>query len=349
MKSCRTSSLLPAGLTLLGAGAAALLGDDAAPARAPSATGTLAEPLAPRLALSFRWENDALAGTDENYSNGISLALSHEGFGLLGGFWKWFGAAKGRWVSSYELGQIIVTPSDIDRQVPDPEDRPYAGLLYGAISTQFMRANQFHGLKLITGVVGPASLAEETQKAVHRLLEDQEPQGWDYQLKNEPIFNLVYEHRRRYALFKLETGWGADAIPMVGAMLGNVLIQTQVDAQVRFGYRLPDDFGTTLMRGLGNLPFPQSRRVADSSPPFGVYLFAGGGANLVAHNLTLDGNSFRDGPSVEKNPFFPAAEFGVSFWTRRFETAFSYVIWGKEFVDQQRISEFGAVTLTYHF
>lgn len=324
-------------------------GDGAAPARTPVSGTALGSPPAPRNAVSLRWENDALAGTDENYSNGISLAFSREGPGLLGGFWKWFGAEDGRWIASYQLGQIMVTPADINRPIPDPADRPYAGMLYGALSTQFMDENRFHGLKLITGVVGPASLAEETLKAVHKLIGDDEPQGWDYQLKNEPILNLVYEHRRRYTLFESETGWGAEAIPMVGAMLGNVLIQAQADAQFRLGCHLPDDFGTTLMRGLGNLPFPQSRAGTPAPQKFGAYLFAGGGANLVAHNLTLDGNSFRDGPSVHEKPFFPAGEFGVSLWTRRFEATFSYAIWGKEFDGQDRISKFGAVAVTYHF
>lgn len=302
-----------------------------------------------RTALSLRWENDTLAGRDENYSNGISLSLAREGRGLLGGIWGWFGATEGQWVSGVELGQIIVTPSDISRPVPDPADRPYAGLLYVALSTQYSHGRQFHGLKLIGGVVGPASLAEETQTWVHRQIGSGEPQGWDYQLDNEPIFNLVYEHRRRYELVRTEDGWGAQFIPTVGGMLGNVLIQAQAGGQFRFGYRMPDDFGTTLMRGLGNLPCPQAHTSRDSGRRFGAYLFAGGGANLVARNLTLDGNTFQDSPSVDKKPFFVAGEFGVSMWLHPVQMTFSYVFWGKEFEGQKNDSQFAAVTATVYF
>jgi lipid A 3-O-deacylase len=299
--------------------------------------------------VALRWENDVIAGTDRNYSNGTSLTLSRDGRGVLGGIWGWFGAKNGRWITSYELGQIIVTPADITRPIPDPTDRPYAGLLYGALSTQFVHGHSFHGLKVITGMVGPASGAAQTQKAVHRVTGDPQPQGWDYQLKNEPILNLVYEHRRRFTLAQSDAGWSVQAIPVVGGMLGNVLIQAQANGQFRAGYHLPDDFGTTLMRGLGNLPFPRDPAETRAPRKFGAYLFAGGGANLVARNLSLDGNTFRDGPSVPKEPLFAAGEAGATIWTRWFEVTATYVMWGREFAAQTRASHFGAATVAIHF
>jgi lipid A 3-O-deacylase len=299
--------------------------------------------------VALRWENDVIAGTDQNYLNGTSLTFSRDGRGILGGIWGWFGAKDGRWITSYELGQIIVTPADIKRPIPDPTDRPYAGLLYGALSTQFVHGNRFHGLKVITGMVGPASGAAETQRAVHKVTGNPQPQGWDYQLKNEPILNLVYEHRRRFTLADSHAGWSAQAIPVVGGMLGNVLIQAEADAQFRAGYNVPDDFGTTLMRGLGNLPFPRDSAESSASPKFGVYVFAGGGVNLVARNLSLDGNTFRDGPSVSKKPVFPAGEFGATIWTRWAELTMTYVIWAREYDAQTRTSDFGAATIAVHF
>ena len=220
----------------------AVFGGDSRPSPPDSASSS-------RSALSLRWENDTIAGQDENYSNGISLALTRSGQSWLGGIWNLFGADGDRYLHGYDFGQIIVTPADINRTVPDPNDRPYSGLLYFAASTHLIRENRFHGLKFITGVVGPYSFAEETQREVHRLGGSAIPQGWDYQLETEPIFNMVYEHRRRYDLFQTESGFGFQVIPMAGAMLGNVLIQGQAGAQLRLGYNLPDDFGTTLMRG----------------------------------------------------------------------------------------------------
>lgn len=309
----------------------------------------------PRNSVSIRWENDVIGGTDQNYSNGMALNFSRDGRGPLGGIWKWFGAGQGRFVSSYELGQLIVTPSDITRPVPDPADRPYAGLVYAALSTQFADGDTFNGLKFITGVVGPAARGEQIQKGFHRAIGSPTPRGWEYQLKNEPILNVVYEHRRRYTLVRSDAGWGAEVIPVAGGMLGNVLTQAQADGQFRIGFNLPDDFGTTLMRGLGTLPFP--RASADPLPvrhgrpqrSFGVYAFAGGGGALVARNLTLDGNTFRDGPRVPKKSAFPAAHAGVSLWTRWFDLTMSYVAWGREYDAQPQASHFGAATLAFRF
>jgi hypothetical protein len=315
----------------------------------PSPPGSQLEPAGEVVdTVSVRLENDIISGSDSNYSSGAAVTLTRKGRGPLGGLWEWLGARDGRLISSYELGQLIVTPADIAKPIPDPADRPYAGLLYGALSTQLVHGDRFHGLKLVAGVVGPASLAAHTQKQVHRWTGSLMPQGWDHQLKNEPILNAVYEHRQRHTLLASKDGWGVEAIPRFGGMLGNVLVQAQVDGQVRVGYNLPDDFGRTLMRGLGNLPFPLARP-GTGPRRFGAYAFAGGGANLVARNLTLDGNTFRDGPRVEKIPLFPAGEVGVSVWTSSFEATFSYVFWGREYEAQAKVSRFGTATISVRF
>ncbi len=299
-------------------------------------------------ALSLRWENDAFAGTDRDYSNGTSLSLLLRGRGLLGGFWDLFGKGDREYFQAYEVGQVIVTPMDTSLTVPAPNDRPYAGLLYVDLGTAIRHENLFHGFKIVTGVVGPYSLAEEAQNWFHDIIGSGHAMGWDYQLHNEPILNLVYEHRRKYQLFKTDWGFGSDIIPAGSAMLGNVLIQAQVGAELRLGYRLPDDFGTTLLRGFGAMPFPQYSSQAPA-PKFGFYAFASAGGTAVAHNLTLDGHSFQDSPHVDKRPFFGSTEIGGTLWTRWFEASFSYVYWGKEFYGQQADSRFGAVYLSWFF
>lgn len=324
---------------------------ETAAAEADGPTGAAAEPDRPRpvRALSFRWENDAVAETDENYSNGIALTYLHTGRGWLGWVWEGFGVQDGVWFSSYDVGQIMITPRDTARPVPDPEDRPYVGMLYVSASTQLQRGNQFHGLKFVTGVVGPASQAEEVQSWFHERLGSAKAQGWAHQLHNEPIFNWVYEHRRKYRLLADTSPWSAEIIPVGSAMLGNVLIQAQAGAQVRLGYQVPDDFGTTLIRGFGTLAHARPRKNGTTEPRWGAYLFASGSGVAVARNLSLDGNTFEDSPSVEKNPFFLSGEFGLSLWTRWAEITASFVWWGEEFRNQERPSRFGTFSLTVPF
>jgi hypothetical protein len=297
---------------------------------------------------SLRWENDTFAGSDRFYTDGVSLSLAHTGRSWLDPVMDRLPWGQGRRTVSYELGQIMVTPSDTSLPVPDPNDRPYAGLLFAGLSLHVERDHLYHGLKFITGVIGPWSLAEDTQQFVHDLVDSSRPQGWEYQLRNEPIFNLVYEHRRKYRLLGEAGGVSLEALPVANAMLGNVLIQGQAGAQLRVGYRIPDDFGTTLMRGMVHLPPPRSPRGA-GGPQWGIYWFGGGNVNLVARDITLDGNTWRDSRSVDKEWFVPAAEVGMAVYWRRFQAAFTYVFWGKEFKGQQNYSEFGALTLSYTF
>ncbi len=299
---------------------------------------------APTRAFSIRFENDSVGGEDANYTNGISMALTQKGKGLLGGVWDLAGKTEGERFSTYELTQLIFTPLDHDRINPDPTDHPYAGLLYLGCTTHLQREESLHSLKLIVGVAGPASFAEELQRYTHHVLGDAPPQGWAHQLKNEPVVNLLYEYRHKYRLTPRDEAVSAELIPMGGAFLGNYLIQAEAEVQCRIGYH-PDDFGATVLRGIGYLPFSQER----THHTWGLYAFAGGGANLVARNLTLDGNTFAESRSVEKRPFLPAAEFGASFWTKWFQTTLSYVMWGREFYGQPIREDYGSVLFSCFF
>ena len=115
------------------------------------------------------------------------------------------------------------------------------------------------------------------------------------------------------------------------------------------GWRIPRDYGATLMRGMVHLPPPIRD---DTRPPWKdwrVCAYAGGNLNFVARNITLDGSTWQDSPHVEKEWFVPAGEVGVAVGNGKFQTSFSYVFWGREFETQQDYTEFGAVTFTWMF
>jgi hypothetical protein len=314
-------------------------------AEQPAVVSTESQPWS----VSLRWENDTFGGTDHFYTDGASIALVHTGSSGLDAVADRLPWGQGRRTVGYDFGQIMTTPSDTTRAVPDPTDRPYAGILYFGVSLHVDRDNSYHGLRFITGVVGPWSQAERTQKQVHRTVGVPLPQGWDHQLHNEPIFNFVYEHRRKYRLWGANRGLAVEALPSANIMLGNVLTQGQVGGQLRVGYNIPDDFGTTLMRGMGHLPPPRPAPRGEASPAWGGYVYGGFHASLVLRNLTLDGNTWRDSPGVDRDLFVPAAEVGFAVTTRSYLVAFSYVFWGREFKGQPSNSRFGAFTLTRMF
>ena len=114
-------------------------------------------------AVSVRWENDTFGGTDRFYTDGVSVSVIHRGAGWLEGFADWLPWGDGQRSVGYDVGQIIVTSGDKLMAFPDPLDRPYAGALLAGLTLHVERGRCYHGLKLIAGVVGPWSFAEETQ------------------------------------------------------------------------------------------------------------------------------------------------------------------------------------------
>ncbi|RME69957.1 MAG: lipid A deacylase LpxR family protein, partial [Verrucomicrobia bacterium] len=268
--------------------------------------------------LALRWENDTFAGVDRFYTNGVSLSWVHDGPNWLDGFADRLPWGNGRRSIGYDFGQIMTTPADTSLPVPDPADRPYMGLLYGSVSLHIEHENVYHGMKLVTGVVGPWSMAEPVQRLVHKLTGSRDPQGWDYQLKNEPILNVVYEQRRRYRLAGRPDGLALEVLPLANVMLGNVLTQAQLGGQIRFGWKLPNDFGTTLMRGMVHLPPPDGHTRRTPWRDWSVFIFSGANANFVLRDISLDGNTWTDSPSVEKEWFVPAWEVGAGLYGRHF-------------------------------
>jgi hypothetical protein len=299
--------------------------------------------------MSLSFENDAFSDTDELYTNGILIALAHTGPSWLDNFADRLPGSQGRRTVGYDLTQIMMTPSDTDRSVPDPNDRPYAGVLILGLTLSLDQPTSSHRFKIIAGVVGPASMAEQSQSAFHSLFGIDKAQGWDYQLENEPVLNLVYEYRHKFYLAGKPGGWAIEAIPSVGGWLGNLLTQGQIGGTLRMGFNIPDDYGPTMVRCMGHVPPPPNGDKPGTVYDWGFSIYGGGIANLVLRDITLDGNTFRDSPSVDKKFFVPAAGVGISIGSRKFLTSFTYFFWGKEFEGQEDYSKFGAIAFSWFF
>jgi hypothetical protein len=297
---------------------------------------------------SIRWENDTFGGSDRFYTDGVSLGLSQTGKNWLDPLADRLPWSEGRRTVGYDLSQAMFTPSDTEMSIPNPNDRPYAGILTFGLALHVEKERSYHGLKFVGGFVGPASLAEQTQNAVHDMIGSDKAQGWDEQLDNEPVFDSLYEYRRRFQLVGERHQWSAEAISIGGGWVGNLLTQGQLGALLRAGYNMPNDFGPTLARGMSHMPPPQ-RDQHRSTSDWGFSVYGGGVANVVLRDLTLDGNTFADSPSVDKEWLVPMAGVGASVGNRRFEISLTYIFWAKEFETQNENSEFGALTFRYFF
>ncbi len=250
---------------------------------------------------------------------------------------------------SFAFGQNMYTPSDTGGSNLIRDDRPYAGVLYLAVAFHGRDDRRMDTLEFDVGIVGPHSYAEDCQKAYHKWIDVGEPKGWKHQLHDEPILNAFFE--RKWRLWRPEnvSRWGYDCIPYIGGGVGNAFIGANVGGEFRFGWHLPDDFGTFLIAGRSgsNVPFEG----ADPHPSrrFGIHCFLALEGTAVARNILLDGNTFRDSHSVEKEPFVAGCIGGVGISIGRLKVTYAYVYRTKEFETQDHDQEYGSISLSYTF
>ena len=204
---------------------------------------------------------------------------------------------------------------------------------------------------LFRSVVGPWSLAEESQRLVHDIRNLKSPQGWDNQLNNEPGIELIYENKRKVLRSSNATGFGYDVITHAGGALGNIFTYLNVGGEVRLGWNLPGDYGTSIIRPGGDTNAPTS--VNDprltSRETIGVYFFGSISGRLVLRDIFLDGNSFSRSHAIDKENFVGDAVVGASLTLRNWKLSYAQALRSPEFLGQHGTHNFGSISLSYTF
>lgn len=309
---------------------------------------------------TIQLENDKFVGTDRHYTHGTRLAWVWDDETRVPGWVRelmdraYFFSTPKRKQLGMAIGQNIYTPEDTLATGLIATDRPYAGWSYLGLSVHAevdtplfgQRLKALDTVELNLGWVGPQSYARETQNAVHRLIGTDESQGWNNQLKNEPTLNLTAERKWRQPLGATnDLAW--DVLPHAGASFGNVLINANAGLTFRFGHDLDRDFGPPHIQP--NLPGRASFNTFEDSDALGWYVFAGAEGRYVAHNLFLDGNTFTDSHSVDREPWTADLRIGAVITYKRIRIALIQAHRTREFKNQRQDDRFGALTLTVRF
>jgi lipid A 3-O-deacylase len=307
------------------------------------------------------FENDAFTGTDEHYTNGLKfswLSADLADWGQTG--WRkqtiemlpFINRPEGEKNIGLAFGQNIYTPRNIAVTNPDPLDRPYAGWSYLELAFVSKTVDVSDTISLQVGIVGPHSLSEDSQRIVHKWAGSARPRGWDYQLRDEIGVNLIYERRWRLYGRALYQTLGIDLVPHAGVSLGNVQTYANGGGTVRLGINLPSDFGVQLARAgsLGGSPTDDLDPRVALNRNFSVFVFGAADGRAVAHDIFLDGNTFRDSRSVDKEHFVADLSAGVGLIAGRWQVTYTKVWRTKEFKTQRGdYNNFGSVTLSRAF
>ncbi|PPQ35695.1 lipid A deacylase LpxR family protein [Rhodopila globiformis] len=243
-----------------------------------------------------------------------------------------------------DLAQQIYTPIDTSLVIPDPHDRPYAGVLLGNFTLLGDSEDTRSVLTLSLGLIGPASGAENLQSSFHNLIGQEPALGWGGQIQNTPAFQLLHERTWRLPIGTvgaLET----DALPALTVAVGNLRTYAQVGMSFRFGQGLDSDFGVPRLRpGLsGGDAFRPTR-------PFAWYIFAGADGQAVAYDELLESSPFRGGPHVSRIWDVGEMQGGFAIMAYGMRLTFAYVAQTQQFNGQSGgLHQFGSASLSIRF
>lgn len=267
--------------------------------------------------ISLTVDNDLFVQQDEGYTNGLYLAFYERGgiprlegsgaspkhnFLVSPLMWSMPSSNNQGAVNALNIGQTLFTPEDLSRTQPDPNDIPYSAMI--TITGSYITLAKNHADLVSTGIgmVGPAALGEPSQKLMHKILGSEQPQGWDAQLKNEPVFQFGRGRVWRTWAAELDN---FDVLTTAKAHVGTIQSSVNSSLIMRYGRDLKDSFGSVLLM--------DSRTTNPIAVNGEWYVYAGLEAEYVFNQIFTDGNTFRDSASVDYDKEFLGLNFGMTY------------------------------------
>lgn len=294
-------------------------------------------------------ENDAEFDTDVGYSDGSKFSAllyrpNIEDDWLRIPFTE--GLVRSNFIS-FSAARQMFTPDDLKESELIVEDRPYAGWFYYEMGLHQSSQRHLDSLIVQVGIVGPASLTEAYQKYVHELLDVAYPAGWEHQLSNEIGLQLNYQHKWRFVPDEI---WGVESsiVPYAGGEFGNIAIKANTGASVRIGWNIPEDFDTSFIDDVGENGIPvHPNNIAGGSKTWSLTFNLAAGGSFVARDIFLDGNTFKESHSVEKNLLRAYGRYGVSARYKSFMVDYHKVYNTEHYKTQGYGHKYGTLCISY--
>lgn len=314
-----------------------------------AATAARAQPPAdPDGIWTLQDENSSIATArlkDKYYVNGLRLGYTSPTDALPASLEDFdnrlWGPGRNRW--SLDLSQSMYTPANVNIAPPDPHDRPYAGVLTATFSllhdSDFSRSI----IGLQAGVVGPAALAKQLQNGFHNLIGYGPSRGWAYQIHNEPVVDLLATKIWRVQL--MDDRLQMDVLPEIAGGAGNLRVYGLAGSVFRIGQGLASDYGVARINpGLSGTDVYQPTR------NFTWYFFVGGDGQVVAHDITIDGNTFQSSASADRQPVVGELEAGLAFIVDGVRISYTQVVQTEEIKGQQGgPHQFGSLAISFRY
>ena len=142
-------------------------------------------------------------------------------------------------------------------------------------------------------------------------------------------------------------------VPYAGANFGNASIKASGGALYRIGFNIPKDFGMNSINegSFSSLP-TESKAIVNHSSKWSLNFNISAGTNLVARDIFLDGNTFKDSHSVDKNYLNAYGAAGVSARYKKFSIDYQHQYYTKEYEQRglhKNYKGYGSLIFTYSF
>lgn len=282
------------------------------------------------VSIALTFENDVFVNSDDNYTDGLQYAWAYHR-PVQNQFDQWavrttcrqFGCDSQQAITTTnKIGQLMYTPTDIFNPNPQPDDHPWAGMLYYQrgydISISDKEAINIGGL---VGVIGPSSLAEQTQRFIHRhITGSPDPAGWHNQIGTAIGLMASVERRKAIGfLFGRPDHWDVNSAWYWRVAAGNVTTYAATGLSLKFGRKQSflvkgDSFGISTKSAATFDPkdSDEHTRGCLSLNWLGCSLTANLELRAVAYNVFLDGRwGHPHDPSVDSRVLIGEASLGL--------------------------------------
>ena len=301
--------------------------------------------------VNIYFENDTFTQTDSGYTGGGRLSalyfIPQEDYFIYDLFFLDFGETNSYF--TFAISNQIFTPNDISETQLIVDDRPYAGWSFLEAGIHKSSTNNLRSLSLKVGVIGPASHSDDIQKGIHETIGSEYIDGWDNQLKNEVGVNLKYTHKWLHKTASIGD-FEISVVPFISTEVGNVAINATAGASWRLGYNIPKDFGVSSI-DIGADPgipvYNEYENVKKSVWSFSFNLIAAG--SVIGKDIFLDGNTFSDSHSVEKEDLVHYYGFGLTYRYKNFVFDFIEVYNSRKFKKETKGHGVGTMVFSWLF
>jgi hypothetical protein len=279
------------------------------------------------------------------YSNGINVAIENDVFHHSDN--NYSHATELQYIVANDMYGIrarMYTSEHISDTIPPTDEHAYCGTTSLIYKRNVKLSKGFAEQEIEIGVMGPLSYNREMQIAVHNMLGNNLPQGWDYQFPNEPIVNIYLQRYYPLMLIGKDNKLQIYSESVYGGSAGTTFNNLDIGLNLKLGYDIPKDKSENVILA------KQARQFNNIF----YYLLVETRGYYVLHNATL-GNSFfretelREEYEQELKPLVGELQYGLALGYSNFRLVYILAKRTKEYYGQHSLMDYGVLRLEFSF